>query len=103
MLAGLFTGAIVKYLVIASVAFGALAWIRHDAAAPYRKEVTALRAAAKNKERLEQQDAARAEIDRFEHAREKAELEKIIEESRNPGAWRGRRPSLERAHDPGDR
>jgi hypothetical protein len=34
MLAGLFTGAIVKYLVIASVAFGALAWIRHDAAAP---------------------------------------------------------------------
>jgi hypothetical protein len=98
MLAGLFTGAIVKYLVIASVAFGALAWIRHDAAAPYRKEVTALRAAAKNKERLEQQDAARAEIDRYEHAREKAELEKIIEESRNPGACKLSEPELQRLY-----
>jgi uncharacterized protein YbjT (DUF2867 family) len=82
----LFTGAVGKYLLIGALSIGFLAWIRNDAAAPYRAEVSALRAASAQKERLLQADAARAEIDRFEHAREKAELEKIIEESRNPGA-----------------
>jgi len=87
-LIGLFTSAIGKYLVIAAVALGAITWIRYDAAAPYLAEASALRAAAVQKERLLRADAARAEIDRFELVREKAELEKVIEETRNPGACR---------------
>jgi hypothetical protein len=52
----------------------------------WQKQAAEFKKAAEQKERLQLQDAARAEIDRYEHAREKAELEKIIEESRNPGA-----------------
>jgi hypothetical protein len=54
----------------------------------WRQQVEALTDAAQQKERLLRADAARAEIDRFELVREKAELEKVIEETRNPGACR---------------
>lgn len=78
----LLTGAIGKYLLIAVAALAFVTWIRADAAAPYKREVVALREAAARKEAILKADAERAEADRSEIARLKATAESIAHESR---------------------
>lgn len=98
-LIGLFTSAIGKYLVIAAVALGAITWIRHDAKAPYQREISALRSAAAQKDRLLLADAARAEIDRAEKERLEATIEAIAHEARlSPTACKLSPAELERLY-----
>jgi hypothetical protein len=82
LLIGLFTSTIGKYALIAIVAFGALSWIRAEAAAPYKAKVAELTAAAQKKEAIILADAARAESDRSENARLEATLASLIHETR---------------------
>lgn len=81
------------WIVVAVVAFsgfsaGVVKGWNASNADYWRQQAAEFANAAAQKERLQQADAARAEIDRYEHAREKAELEKVIEETRNPAACR---------------
>lgn len=78
----LLTGALGKYLLIGVAALAFMTWIRHDAAAPYKREVVALREAAARKEAIIKADAARAEADSSEIARLQATVESIAHESR---------------------
>jgi|SRR5690606_37216552 len=82
----LLTGAIGKYLLIGIAALAFVTWIRADAAAPYKREVVALRVAAARKEAIIKADAARAEADSSEIARLQATVEAIAHESRLAGA-----------------
>lgn len=75
-----------RYILITIAGVGFLAWIRADAAAPYKREVVALREAAARKEAILKADAERAEADRSEIERLKARVEAIAHESRLAGA-----------------
>jgi len=75
------TGTIGRYLLIGVVAVGFLAWIRYDAAAPYRAETAALREGLARRIAIEQADAARARAAEEEAARLAGQLEQIVNEA----------------------
>ena len=79
------TGAIGKYLMIGVVAFGALAWIRADAAAPYKREVIVLRQAAADKERLAKENERRAAEAEAEKQEFQKRLQVLIDETNRDG------------------
>ena len=74
-------GAVGKYLLIAVVGVSALAWIRADAAAPYKAEIAELEASLAQRVEIEQGDKARAKADRAEIRRLMAQVEAIVNES----------------------
>lgn len=78
MLLSLITGGIGKYLIIAAIAAGALAWFAHDMKAPLQREITALRHAATQKEQMAESDRIRAEDAEAEMTRLDAALTGII-------------------------
>lgn len=94
----LLTGAVGKYLLIAVAALAFVTWIRADAAAPYKREVVALREAAARKEAIIKADAARAEADSSEIARLQATVEAIAHESRLAGACQLNPAELDKLH-----
>lgn len=81
MILSFITGTIGRYLLIGIVAVGLLAWIRHDAAAPYRAEAAALREGLAHRIAIEQADAARARAAEEEAARLAGQLEQIVNEA----------------------
>jgi hypothetical protein len=86
MILSFITGTIGRYLILAVVGLGLVAWIRADAAAPYKAEAAALRQAAVRNEAIIAADTARAEADRAEIARLQSTVEAIANESRIAGA-----------------
>jgi len=60
------------------VGLGALAWIRHNAAAPYVAEVSQLRKAAKQKDALIEADTQRKQTDDAELAKEKEKFDAML-------------------------
>ena len=57
-IAGILGNTFVQYGLIALVAFGGLAWLRADAAAPYKAEIVQLRKASQQKDAIIEADAA---------------------------------------------
>lgn len=82
----LFTGGVGKYIVIALAFFAAVAWVRADAAAPYKAQIVAMKQSLVQRAAIEKADATRAETDRSEIERLKAIVETIANESRTAGA-----------------
>jgi hypothetical protein len=66
------------YAAVALGGLGAVAWVRHNAAAPYKAEVVALRQAAKQTEEQLKADAAKKLADLDEAEKDKAKLRDII-------------------------
>lgn len=81
----LLTGAVGKYLLIAVAALAFVTWIRADAAAPYKREVVALREAAQNKERLAKANERRAEEAETEKQKFQQRLQVLIDETNSQG------------------
>ena len=74
-------GATGKYVLIAVLGVSALAWIRADAAAPYKAEIAELEASLARRAEIEKSDEARAKADRAEIERLMAQVEAIANES----------------------
>lgn len=55
----LLTGTIGRYLILAVVSVGFLAWIRADAASPYKTAIVELRKASERKDEIIRRDAER--------------------------------------------
>ena len=75
------TGTIGRYLLMAVLGIGFLAWIRADAAAPYRHAVTELREASQRKDEIIQRDAERQLDDMQREAQLKERLDAILKDS----------------------
>ncbi len=71
-------GAVGKYVLIGALALGGLAWVRHNAAAPYKAEIASLRIAAQKKEAIVEADTARKLADVAETEEENTRLRDII-------------------------
>lgn len=81
LLSSFITGTIGRYLLMGVIGLGLLAWIRADAAAPYKAEASALRHAIARNEAIIRADAARASAAEEEAARLAAQLEQIVNEA----------------------
>ena len=79
------TGAIGRYIMIGVAIFAAIAWIRHDAAAPYKREIAALRQAAASSLKLAEADQARAKQAEIEKAEIQQMLQVVIDETNQEG------------------
>ena len=78
-------GAALKYLLIAVAGLSVVAWIRYDAAAPYKREVAALYEAAQNKERLAKANQQRADAAETEKQKLQQRLQVLIDETNREG------------------
>lgn len=89
-------GPIGRYLAIGVAVLAFLGWIRHDAAAPYKSEITALRRAADQKDAIIKANADRYLEDQAEKARLEAELQGILNASNETDACKLTASELER-------
>jgi len=85
MILSFLTGTIGRYLILAVIGVGFLAWIRADAAAPYKQEIAVLRQAAANKERLAKANERRAEEAERERQQFEQRLQVLIDETNREG------------------
>lgn len=90
---------VVGFTALVSFSGGVVKGWNASNASYWQQQAAEFANAAVEKDRQLKADAARAEIDRDALSRENAELEKIIEESRNPGACRLSGVELGRLYD----
>ncbi len=84
---GFFGGAVGQYVLIGGLALGGLAWLRYDAAAPYRAAVVKLHKDAAKNEAIAEADTIRADVAEAALASAQAQLESLIHDQK-PDACR---------------
>jgi hypothetical protein len=82
LIKGLAGNAIAQYGMIALVGLGAVAWLRHDAAAPYKATIVSMKNAAEKKEAITEADTIRADVAEAELAKTQAQLESLLHDQK---------------------
>lgn len=79
---GFIGSSIAQYAIIGLVGLGAIAWLRADAAAPYKATISKLKKAADDKEKIEGEDRRRAEANASKAEELQNELDRIVADTK---------------------